>query len=270
MTAIPFKEVERGLYRIEVPFEDNYTSVFLVVTDDGNALIDSGSGTSDAERFVIPALRASGAESALKWLLTSHSHGDHMGGHARLVAEYPSLCVGFARRREADAHPGWPTDTLADGDRVLGCLTALHLPGHSPDTLGFFDTRTRTLISGDSLQLCGVGRYGCGLDSPRDYEASLARLLTLDIENIAAAHPYVPLGSAARGNAAVRKYIGECLSYLEKIRAFAAERLAEGVSGPAVIASLFNERFGAEIAGLPPLPAHTVGRVLRELAEDKA
>ena len=62
-------------------------------------------------------------------------------------------------------HAGWAAEhyrvesapivtRLAEGDRIeLGqrTLTVLHLPGHSPGSIGFFDELRGTLFSGDAL-----------------------------------------------------------------------------------------------------------------------
>ena len=59
------------------------------------------------------------------------------------------------RRRRVDLGAACPSNVkLAEGMRIdLGgrSLTVLHLPGHSPGSVGFFDERNGLLFSGDAL-----------------------------------------------------------------------------------------------------------------------
>ena len=51
-----FKKVSNYIYRLEVPFFTVYTSVFLVVTKDGMALVDSATTAEDVDEWIVPAL----------------------------------------------------------------------------------------------------------------------------------------------------------------------------------------------------------------------
>jgi glyoxylase-like metal-dependent hydrolase (beta-lactamase superfamily II) len=82
------------------------------------------------------------------------------------------------------------TGTVRDGDIVdLGdrSFEVLHLPGHSPGSIGLWEPRTKTLFSGDAI-------YDGPLlsDLPgscvEDYVGSLRRLLSLDVETVHAGH----------------------------------------------------------------------------------
>lgn len=59
MTKKFSKEVER-IFRLKVPFEDLYTSVFLLRTEQGNVLVDCATYASDVEDYIIPALKKMG------------------------------------------------------------------------------------------------------------------------------------------------------------------------------------------------------------------
>ena len=83
---------------------------------------------------------------------------------------------------------------LADGDVIdLGNrrLTVVHLPGHSPGSIGLFDESCRTLFSGDVVYELSEGDQlldemrGTDIDA---YVASLKRLASLKIETTYAGH----------------------------------------------------------------------------------
>ncbi|MDR2394944.1 MAG: MBL fold metallo-hydrolase [Treponema sp.] len=71
------------------------------------------------------------------------------------------------------------TKLLSEGDSI-GPFTVLHLPGHSPGSIGLYDAPMQILFSGDTLFKQGMGRT----DLPGgDWEAlqeSLERLFALD------------------------------------------------------------------------------------------
>ena len=81
--------------------------------------------------------------------------------------------------------------------------------------MGFLDVRTGTLLSGDCLQLKGVGRYRRGVTDKSGYTASVQKLKSMPIRRIVAAHEYDPLGSLAEGEEAVAQYLDCCLHCLE-------------------------------------------------------
>lgn len=198
-----------GLFRILVPFEDLTTTVYVARLREGVAIIDSSSSPSDCDEYVVPALSELGIEPCeVKWLLLTHGHRDHSGGLCRLCRLFPGATVGAFSELDI---PGYTP--IRDGDLIGGELLVLHLPGHTRDSLGFFDTRSRTLLSGDSLQLLGIGKYRNGIGYPRLYVASVKKLMKMDIHRIVAAHEYDPLGSVAEGHEAVLRYLELCIDH---------------------------------------------------------
>jgi glyoxylase-like metal-dependent hydrolase (beta-lactamase superfamily II) len=69
--------------------------------------------------------------------------------------------------------------TLEEGDTV-GPFTVLHLPGHTPGSVGFWDKGEGVLFSGDTLFRGGYGRTDLPGGSEIQLFASLKRLLALD------------------------------------------------------------------------------------------
>ena len=57
-----FMREQEGIYRLRVPFEELYTSVFLVVTPQRLILVDCATTDDDVEHCIIPALKEMGRE----------------------------------------------------------------------------------------------------------------------------------------------------------------------------------------------------------------
>ena len=81
-----------GIFRLRVPFENLYTSVFLIETKKTLVLVDTGTRKEDVDCHILPALRASGyALSDVRQLVLTHHHTDHAGGVGRMVELFPQL-----------------------------------------------------------------------------------------------------------------------------------------------------------------------------------
>jgi glyoxylase-like metal-dependent hydrolase (beta-lactamase superfamily II) len=70
---------------------------------------------------------------------------------------------------------------LTEGD-VVGPFTTLHLPGHTPGSVAFWDKEAKILFSGDTLFKGDYGRTDLPGGSEPTLIASLKRLFTLDGE----------------------------------------------------------------------------------------
>ncbi|MDL2228630.1 MBL fold metallo-hydrolase [Treponema sp. OttesenSCG-928-L16] len=68
---------------------------------------------------------------------------------------------------------------LSEGDRI-GPFTVLHLPGHSPGSIAFFNEQEGLLFSGDTLFRGGMGRTDLPGGDGRALGKSLERLLAMD------------------------------------------------------------------------------------------
>ncbi len=108
-------------------------------------------------------------------ILLTHAHLDHLFGCAALCkalgvgyALHRSDAILIARAVEQAASFGIPMETppepagfLDEGDTVtLGAATwqILHIPGHSPGSICFFDAENRFVVSGDVLFRDSIGR----------------------------------------------------------------------------------------------------------------
>ncbi|MDR0786122.1 MAG: MBL fold metallo-hydrolase [Treponema sp.] len=168
------------------------------------AVIDPG---SDAE-LIIERLEELNAYPRV--FLLTHGHFDHVGATPELAVYYTEQEVGIeiAVHRDDAAYLGadsfeahrrcwvraagnadyiaefWrpmpdPTQFIDEGDRI-GSLRVLHLPGHSPGSVAFYDEAARLIFTGDCLFRRSFGRADLpGGDRTRLWE-SLQRLCTLD------------------------------------------------------------------------------------------
>ena len=189
-----YKETD-GIFRLQIPFDGLYTSVFLIETEAGAFLLDCGTTKEDVEELLLPALEELGYDAtALAGVVLSHRHDDHAGGLPYLLAHAKELAVITDER------------ALAQG------VVTYALAGHTEDSLGVLDTRSGTLITGDGLQFDGVNQY------PRSTPFLDAYLATLDkiardgrVENMLYSHAYDPeRKDAARGRDAVLRALTLC------------------------------------------------------------
>ena len=242
-------EMIENILRIKIPFEDIYTTAFLVRTEQGVLLFDTATFPQDMDDYVFPELERLGEE--LKCVFISHNHRDHAGGLARVLEKYPGVPV--ASRSVALAEKFKSVFEPCDGDVLLGCLRVVEIPGHTMDSMGLLDTRTGTLLTGDSLQLYGIfgsGNWGANIRFPREHAAALERIRGLDVKVIVASHDYHPCGHIARGEAEIDRYLSQCIAPLDDIRVLI---LAHPELDAAGIARLYNTS-----GTLPTLGAHGV------------
>ena len=148
----------------EAPF------VYLFVGAERALLIDSGATVGGGSSLVtqireitnLPVIAAH-----------SHGHGDHRSGDASLQSSVGFTVVGTG----PDAVQGffkfadWPLNpvTLELGNRSIALLP---IPGHHNDDLAFYDSRSKFVVTGDTLY---PGRLYIGDWSA--YRASISRLM---------------------------------------------------------------------------------------------
>ena len=143
--------------RLVLPFKDIFTTVFVVETEEGVLIFDTGTYPEDVTYRFLPFLEEKGiALSSVKSIFISHSHGDHAGGLATLAPQVPNATIYTRSKKLTEEFPEQARKP-EDGDRILGVLQVVTITGHSRDSMGLLDTRTKTLLSGDSLQLYGIG-----------------------------------------------------------------------------------------------------------------
>ena len=232
------EKLTENIYRIKVPFDNIYTSVFIIKKDDFLILADTATTKSDVMDYIIPAIEDMGGN--LKYVILSHNHGDHAGGYKHLKEIYPEIKVILFDKDYA-ANKGFDHCIIPDdGEEFFDCIKVFNFKGHSKDSLGLFDTRTNTLLTFDSFQLYGVGRYGTGLWDIDEYFSSVKRAKCLDINTLIAAHEYYPLGSLICGKDNIDKFFDECISCIYTYRDFFCNN---NQKEPKELASLYNKTY---------------------------
>lgn len=265
-----FEQMAENLYLLKIPFGPVWTGVVLLRGEE-NILIDSGATARDVDEVLLPALRHLGLELAdIAYLVNTHSHGDHIGGHSRLrqlgIRKTASFVGGkikvedpvpyaIATRTRFPAHSPAPQCylqgvtvdvTLADGEVLANRLQLLHTPGHDDDCVCWLDIPTGTIITGDSLQANGTICQGVGFyKSLPDYLYTLDKLTHTPIQNILCGHDYEGIGYWIPGEAEVKKALAYCRGRVDAYHRFVCDRKNDD---PVVIAQALIEQLGC---GMP-------------------
>ncbi len=108
-------------------------------------------------------------------ILTTHHHGDHVGGNTKLLTKYNVPVFGPAREKI----PGI-TKALREGDKIevpgIGLeLEVFDVPGHTAGHIAYYGEGV--LFCGDTLFSCGCGRLFEG--TAAQMHASLSKLAAL-------------------------------------------------------------------------------------------
>ncbi|KSU88353.1 MBL fold metallo-hydrolase [Priestia flexa] len=145
---------------------------YLVEEDDSLTLIDAALPYS-AKKILKAAKKIN---KPITRILLTHAHDDHVGALDKIKQLLPDVPVHISSRdarlmsgditldpNEPDTpiRGGVPKNLktradilLQNGDQI-GSLIAIASPGHTPGSMAYFDTRSRTLIAGDAFQTRG-------------------------------------------------------------------------------------------------------------------
>lgn len=207
-------KMNENIHRITLPYKDIFTTVYTVKTDKGVLLFDAGSYNTDLDEHIQPMLDALNITAQdLKCIFISHNHKDHAGGLRPIIERYPNAVILSRSPRLAEDYADYKVEAHEDGDAVLDVLQIVTIPGHTKDSAAILDKRTNTMISGDCLQLYGIfgsDDWASNITHPALHLEVLAKLRTMEIDNIYTAHDYHPYGFKHEGKAAVEKVLIAC------------------------------------------------------------
>jgi len=175
----------------------------VLLGDEAPVLIDSGHLLAVDE--TLTALAAHGVDpAAIGLLINTHGHSDHIGGNARIkmLSGCPIGCGPLTAKwlRTNDRHNLW-LESLGQVTEIvmpdfviepeswvtLGGMRfeVIALPGHGPDTIGFYQPETKVMICADALWQNDCGILNALIHGPQvldDAQIALDRLAALDIE----------------------------------------------------------------------------------------
>lgn len=285
-----FEPVVSGCDVLFTPTGGPPAGVTLIRNGEGVSLIDSGIDAAVVDGCIVPALAQLGlAPDDLDFVLCTHCHGDHIGGHARLRelaprAKFGVFAAGTEKLRrplfysreirakfpaESPAPPavldGVEPDFLIEAGETVAGLRLIPAPGHDSDAVAFFEPEKRLLVTGDSVQ--GNGTWGQGIALYMDraaYRDTLMRLMALNAEVLVAGHRFEPFPPVLPGEEKVRSFLEESLSFSEKYDILIREAEEEGIHSVPEIARRLLERIGCGMPEKLFLACWTVASHLKE------
>ncbi|MBC6310742.1 MBL fold metallo-hydrolase [Listeria sp. FSL L7-1582] len=144
---------------------------YLVTDGDFLTLIDTALPMSANK--ILKHIAATGLP--LRYIILTHAHGDHIGSLQTIAEAHPDAQIMISNRElqliknpatyafEAQkpikgsypkTFPVKVGKKIVEGD-MIGSLSVIETPGHTPGSISFFDNRTRAVIVGDLLQTQG-------------------------------------------------------------------------------------------------------------------
>jgi glyoxylase-like metal-dependent hydrolase (beta-lactamase superfamily II) len=210
LIEIPVMEISPGIHQV-----DGVNGNAYIIIRNGLVVIDAGIPGSG--KTILSYIRNTlhREPSAITTVIITHFHTDHVGGVKALKEAAPGLKIAI---HETDAgyvagtiplprYPGvrgfvvgffsWlrpsvfpPDILLKDGDRIEG-LSCIHLPGHTPGSIGLLDEGSKTLFAGDLLRWDGTtlaeGPRAFSMDIAASWE-SIRKIVSLQYDTLLIGH----------------------------------------------------------------------------------
>ena len=255
-----FEKITETIYRLTTAYKDIFTTVYLLIAENGAILFDAASFDADIDEVIAPALAALGVTP--QYVFISHNHRDHAGGLARFVAHYPQVTIVSRSPALQEKYAAHSFLFPEEGTVLLDTYRVIPIVGHTQDSAALLDTRTNTLITGDCLQLGGIlgsEDWASNINFPTEHVRSLARLCEMEVDAVYTAHDYYPLGYFAVGREAVAQYLDACLQPLLRVKSLIAAHPGES---DAEIRTRYN---AAE--GIPTIREAVVKAVRKSVSE---
>jgi glyoxylase-like metal-dependent hydrolase (beta-lactamase superfamily II) len=237
--------IERVLAPNPGPMTGTGTNTWIVSDDVGQlAVIDPG---PDEPAHLDAILAAAAPRGRISAVLVTHRHLDHLPAARPLCQRTGAPLLGHADLPGIDR-------ALADNEVCFGNLRALETPGHTRESLCFFDPSSGALFTGDLVAGAGTVVVDDQPGGLAQYMASLERLLALQPRTIYPGHGPV---------------VEDALSKLEEYLAHRRGReqqVLDGLrDGPASIEALVARIYVDVPSNLVPMAARNVRAHLEKL-----
>jgi glyoxylase-like metal-dependent hydrolase (beta-lactamase superfamily II) len=184
-------------------------------------------------------------------VLVTHRHGDHLPAALPLCARTGAVLVGHLDL------PGVHRPA-ADDSPVFGALRALATPGHTRESMCFFDPTSGVLFTGDLVAGSGTVIVDDTPGALSDYIGSLERLLTLQPRTMYPGHGPIVDDAIAK--------LHEYIEHRRKREQQVLARLSE--HGPATIDELVAAIYPDLAPNLVRMAARNVRACLDKLAAE--
>ena len=146
------------------------TNCWIYSLDDFTAVIDPGAEAP----FIIEYLRKNNLPP--QFILLTHGHFDHVTALPDLLKAYPAVTA--IHSDDAAYLPAGADKLLADND-TIGPFKIIHVPGHTPGSVAFYDEEGGILFTGDTLFCGNCGRTDLPGGDQAKLEKSLEQLLSM-------------------------------------------------------------------------------------------
>ncbi len=180
-----------GISRIQMPFCGVHTPSYILENGDKVIILDCGFSNDAATEHILPHL--GDVADRVEYIVLSHIHEDHSGGLDAVKKACPNSKVALFSKDIPNAR------YLENDEIFIERFKVLHLPGHTPDSIALYDTKTRMLLSSDCLQMYGLGQYAAIGDFAAYYR-SVEKVCQLNPKAVITAHEFRPLGMEFYGD----------------------------------------------------------------------
>lgn len=165
--------IRDNIYCIEHIMSFGIVRSFLIIGKDKALLVDTGLGRDDLKAMVetltsVPIV-----------VIYTHSDGDHVGGANQFGISYMHpIEIKHYKKRFENPHE---MKEINEAD-LLDCgnyqFEIIHIPGHTPGSIGLYEKNQRFMIGGDSIQEGPIFMFGDGRDL-NDYLSTLKKVQNL-------------------------------------------------------------------------------------------
>jgi glyoxylase-like metal-dependent hydrolase (beta-lactamase superfamily II) len=224
------------------------TNTYVLASDGAVAVVDPGPEIDSHLEAILDTARPLGE---ITTVLVTHRHSDHLPLAFPLCERTGAVLRGHARL------PG-VMRPLDDHEPCFGSLVALETPGHTVDSLSYWDPTSGDLFSGDLVVGTGTVVVDDTPGALGDYIWSLSRLLALEPRTIHPGHgPLVPDGPTK-----LREYIAHRQQREQQVISALASL------GPASVEQLVAAIYTEVAPGLRPMAARNVRACLEKLLSE--